>query len=72
MDQAAADQVVDEPPEGADWLHEIKFDGNRMHARLDCGEARLLPAAIGSHSRTKPPYLCAKLAIRVMRASLIS
>ena len=28
-------KLVDEPPEGAEWLHEIKFDGYRMHARLD-------------------------------------
>jgi bifunctional non-homologous end joining protein LigD len=34
--------LVDEPPEGPAWLHEIKFDGYRMHARLDRGAARLL------------------------------
>jgi ATP-dependent DNA ligase len=33
---------IDEPPEGSDWLHEIKFDGHRMHARLDRGTVRLL------------------------------
>ena len=35
-------KLVDEPPEGSEWLHEIKFDGYRMHARLDRGTARLL------------------------------
>jgi len=30
------------PSSGADWLHEIKFDGYRMHARLDRGKVRLL------------------------------
>jgi bifunctional non-homologous end joining protein LigD len=30
-------KLVDEPPEGPEWLHEIKFDGYRMHARLDGG-----------------------------------
>src|SRR5256885_14466853 len=36
-------QLVDAaPPEGDQWLHEIKFDGYRMHARLDRGAARLL------------------------------
>jgi ATP-dependent DNA ligase len=35
-------KLVDEPPEGSEWLHEIKFDGYRMHARLDRGEVRLL------------------------------
>src|ERR1700694_2031223 len=35
-------KLVDEPPQGSDWLHEIKFDGYRMHARLDRGAVRLL------------------------------
>src|SRR5271165_1279082 len=35
-------KLVDQPPEGSDWLHEIKFDGYRMHARLDRGAVRLL------------------------------
>jgi ATP-dependent DNA ligase len=25
-------RLVDAAPEGDDWLHEIKFDGYRMHA----------------------------------------
>jgi bifunctional non-homologous end joining protein LigD len=29
-------------PDGADWLHEIKFDGYRMQARIDNGDVRLL------------------------------
>src|SRR5689334_7624391 len=35
-------QLVQEAPEGPDWLHEIKFDGYRMHARLDRGAVKLL------------------------------
>ena len=35
-------RLVDQPPEGPEWLHEIKFDGYRMHARLDRGAVRLL------------------------------
>src|SRR6266436_1226947 len=35
-------QLVDAAPEGDQWLHEIKFDGYRMHARLDSGAVRLL------------------------------
>lgn len=35
-------QLVQEAPDGPDWLHEIKFDGYRMHARLDRGAVRLL------------------------------
>jgi bifunctional non-homologous end joining protein LigD len=35
-------RLVDEAPEGDQWLHEIKFDGYRMHARLDRGAVKLL------------------------------
>ena len=31
-----------EAPGGADWLHEIKFDGYRIEARLDRGKVQLL------------------------------
>jgi len=34
--------LYDKAPSGADWLHEIKFDGYRMEARLDHGNVRLL------------------------------
>ena len=35
-------QLVKEAPSGDAWAHELKFDGYRMHARLDNGEIRLL------------------------------
>src|SRR5215472_15596585 len=35
-------KLVDQPPNGPEWLHEIKFDGYRMHARLDRGAVKLL------------------------------
>ena len=35
-------KLVDQAPDGPDWLHEIKFDGYRMHAQLDRGAVRLL------------------------------
>jgi len=35
-------QLVDTAPEGDGWLHEIKYDGYRMHARLDRGAVKLL------------------------------
>jgi bifunctional non-homologous end joining protein LigD len=35
-------KLVEAPPDGPDWLHEIKFDGYRMHARLERGDVRLL------------------------------
>jgi bifunctional non-homologous end joining protein LigD len=33
---------VARPPDGADWLHEIKFDGYRVLARIDHGTVTLL------------------------------
>jgi ATP-dependent DNA ligase len=35
-------KLVDRPPDGPEWLHEIKFDGYQMHARLDRGTVRFL------------------------------
>jgi hypothetical protein len=35
-------RLVDAAPDGDQWLHEIKFDGYRMNARLDHGGVRLL------------------------------
>jgi len=35
-------RLVEDAPTGNDWLHEIKYDGYRMHARLDGGRAQLL------------------------------
>ena len=34
--------LVKAAPDGPDWLHEIKFDGYRMHARLDAGRVQIL------------------------------
>ncbi|MBI1912168.1 MAG: DNA ligase D [Deltaproteobacteria bacterium] len=30
--------LVDAPPEGAQWLHELKYDGYRVFSRIDNGE----------------------------------
>ena len=35
-------ELVEAAPEGDQWLHEIKYDGYRMHARLDRGAVKLL------------------------------
>src|SRR5579871_5107899 len=35
-------RLVDEAPAGKDWLHEIKYDGYRMHARIEDGRVQLL------------------------------
>ena len=35
-------QLVTEAPPRREWLHEIKYDGYRLHARLDRGKVQLL------------------------------
>jgi bifunctional non-homologous end joining protein LigD len=34
--------LVKGAPDCPDWLHEIKFDGYRMHARLNAGRVQIL------------------------------
>ena len=34
--------LVDDAPEGDDWLHELKFDGYRIGVRIDHGKVALL------------------------------
>jgi bifunctional non-homologous end joining protein LigD len=34
-------RLVDQPPSGAGWVHEVKFDGYRMQLRIDGGKAKL-------------------------------
>jgi bifunctional non-homologous end joining protein LigD len=34
--------LCDKPPSGPQWIHEIKYDGYRIQARLDGGRVRLL------------------------------
>jgi ATP-dependent DNA ligase len=35
-------RLVDEAPTGHSWLHEIKYDGYRMYARIDGADIKLL------------------------------
>jgi len=34
-------RLVDQPPSGAGWVHEVKFDGYRMQLRVEKGKAKL-------------------------------
>src|SRR5438067_10365332 len=54
-------KLVGEPPDGPEWLHEIKFDGYRMHARLDRGAVGLLTRT-GLDWTHKYPAIAAALA----------
>ena len=63
-------QLVEAAPEGDDWLHEIKFDGYRMHARLDRGAVRLLTRTGLDWTRKYPPIAAAVASLPAERAYL--
>jgi len=63
-------KLVDEPPEGSDWLHEIKFDGYRMHARVDRGAARLLTRTGLDWTHRYPAIARAVCSLRAKQAYL--
>ena len=54
-------KLVDQPPEGPEWLHELKFDGYRMHAGLDRGAVWLLTRT-GLDWTAKYPTIAASIA----------
>ena len=54
-------KLVDQPPDGPEWLHELKYDGYRMHARLDRGAVRLLTRS-GLDWTSKYPAIAAAVA----------
>jgi len=54
--------VLDRPPQGPEWLHEIKYDGYRMHARLDHGRVSLLTRT-GLDWTHKYPSIAAALSV---------
>jgi hypothetical protein len=37
-------KLVEKTPTGPQWVHEVKFDGYRMAARVDQGNVRIRPA----------------------------
>ena len=53
--------LVKAAPDGDAWLHEIKLDGYRMHARLEGGAARLLTRR-GNDWTGKYPAIAAAIA----------
>jgi bifunctional non-homologous end joining protein LigD len=55
-------KLVDAPPQGPEWLHEIKYDGYRMHARLDRGRVQLLTRT-GLDWTHKYPSIAAALSV---------
>ena len=52
-------RLSDSPPEGSDWLHEIKFDGYRALCWLRRGRARIFTRSSKDWTdRRKPPTGC--------------
>ena len=64
-------KLVIEAPGGERWAHELKFDGYRMHGRIDRGRVQLITARSGLDWTSKYPGLAQWLkALPVARAYL--
>ena len=61
-------KLVDEPPQGSEWLHEVKYDGYRIHARLDHGKAQLLTRTGLDWTHKYPPIATALSALPLQQA----
>ena len=58
------------PPEGPEWLHEIKYDGYRLLARIEGGTVRLITRG-GLDWTLKFPALAVRLSELPIRSALI-
>jgi len=61
-------KLAETVPEGDHWVHEIKLDGYRMHARLDRGQVKLLTRTGLDWSDKYPTTAKALKAIRAQQA----
>lgn len=62
--------LVAEPPEGAEWVHETKFDGFRVLCRLERGRATLFTRSGQDWTAHFPPVAQAAAALPVKTAWL--
>jgi bifunctional non-homologous end joining protein LigD len=62
--------LVDAPPAGAGWLHEIKLDGYRILARIERGKVRLLTRSGNDWTARMPQVAEALPALEVESALL--
>ena len=62
--------LSDKAPSGSNWLHEIKFDGYRMEARLEHGKVRLLTRKRQNWTHRFPPVADAVAALPATTALL--
>jgi ATP-dependent DNA ligase len=63
-------KLVEKAPDGPDWLHEIKFDGYRMHARLDGGRVQILTRRGNNWTEKYPAIAKSIAALPVSNADL--
>ena len=68
--QPSLAQLADRPPAGSNWIHEIKFDGYRMQARLDGGKVKLLTRT-GLDWTARFPHIAADLRSLAVPSALI-
>ena len=62
--------LVKQAPDGPEWLHEIKLDGYRMHARLDAGRVNILTRRGNDWTDKYPTIAAAVAGHRVQNAYL--
>jgi bifunctional non-homologous end joining protein LigD len=62
--------LVKEPPAGDAWLHEIKYDGYRLHGRISGGRVQLLTRKGLDWTHKYPAIAAALLALDVEGAHL--
>ncbi len=63
-------KLADRPPDGPDWLHEIKYDGYRLLASIDKGAVRLVTRS-GLDWTAKFPALAQRLAALPLKTAVI-
>ena len=61
---------MDQAPDGDDWLHELKYDGYRILARLDAGKASLASRRANDWTAKFPTVQAAVQALPVRNAVL--
>jgi ATP-dependent DNA ligase len=62
--------LVKEAPSGPGWLHEIKYDSYRLHARIDDADVRLLTRSGLDWTHKYPTIATALAALRLGAADL--
>lgn len=62
--------LVDHPPEGDRWIHEIKLDGFRMGVLLDRGDVRIISRRGNDYTREFPEIAAAARKLKAKKALL--